>query len=204
MLDLSQDALAQECGLSLNTIHSLEKGQVSYRSSMEVRRTLEKKGIEFLGNNGLSRRDDTSITYTGEDGTDNFYEDMLATVKESGGEIVAEYRTAEVFARSLGISSSDKQDRIEQLSKYASVRCLISNANQSSLTIPSIRMRATSYQLPMPLSTFTCGNKHTVVITPDGIKFFYYVMRSVEVVQCELHAFAAHWDRAHPLVSSKP
>jgi len=103
MLDWSQDALAHASGLSAATIHNLEKGYLSPRSSIEVRRVLEEEGFEFHGQTGIERYGDESRIFRGPNSTGLFLEDVLSTVKKRDGEITAIFKSKENFTRSLGI-----------------------------------------------------------------------------------------------------
>ena len=136
MIDWSQEALAEASGLSPTTIHNLEKGKLSHRSTIPVRKALENKGFEFFGTNGLNRRTDESRTYEGVNSQEEFFEDIFATAKESGGEIVAIYKSSETLARSLGVTNFNNLECLELLSKFAKVKCLISDVRNSSLLIP--------------------------------------------------------------------
>jgi len=98
IMNWSQDVMAQECGLSLTTIHNLEKGFKSTRSSEEIRKKLEDKGFEFFGRKGISLREDTHRTYEGRDGCQKFCENLLSTAKQNGGEIIAVFRVCLALA----------------------------------------------------------------------------------------------------------
>ena len=199
MLEWTQDMLAQETGLSSNTIHSLENGHITVRSSMEVRKTLENRGFEFFGKNGLSRRTTLTRSYEGADSCEKFFEDMLATAKEKGGEINAIYRTSEGLARSLGIGKDDNLERLERLSKFVVVKCLLADPLHSSLAIPFFQFRATSHRPAGPWSTLTCGDKHAIVLTKDRAEFAFVVMHSTDIAQTDRKEFVALWDSALPL-----
>ncbi len=203
MLNWSQDVLAQEAGLSLNTIHSLEKG-FSSRSVTLVRKILEKKGIEFFGSHGISRRGDDSVTYSGSEGASKFYDDMLATAKEHGGEMIACFKTAEIMARSLNATDKNNQKHLEQLSKFASVKCLLSENVLSPFMVSLFEYKATAQpHIRWPLSIIACGNKHAVILSQNGTDFFYYVSKDIESVQKEYAFFAPLWNEAWSLPNSK-
>ena len=200
MLDWSQDELAQASGLSLNTVCSLENGHVSPRSSIEVRKVLESKGFDFIGTNGLSRRTDEYKAYNGTDGRDKFYDDVLATVKEKGGEVVAIFETQEHLADALGVANHANLERLERLSKFAKVRCLISDLNNSSLSIPYFQFGVIPKHPFAPFSSFTYGNK-SALLARNGADYFYFVMTSVNIAQDRFNGFARDWDAAVPFVT---
>ena len=199
MIDWSQDALAQASGLSLNTIHNLENGHQSPRSSTAVRKIFENKGFEFFETNGLIRRTDKIKIYKGTDGCDKFYDDLLATAKERGGEIGAIFGRQETLANALGVTNYSNLERLERLSKFVTVKCLIADVHNSLTFIPSFQFRAIPRHPFLPMSSFIYGNKTAIVIT-DGVEFVYHVMRSAEITQKSWDDFRPQWDAGIPLV----
>ena len=202
MLDWSQEALAQASGLSPATIHNLEKGHISPRSAREVRRTFESKGFEFFENNGLGLNPDEIKVYKGTGSPDRFYEDMLATAKENGGEIAAIYKSQEILLRSLGVANAANPERLERLGKMAAVKCLFSEAHNTSLQVPEFQFRALpKYQIGHS-SFFVCGNKYAIVLTKEGKDFTYIVMKSVDMAQSGWREFLPLWNSAVPLLNA--
>ena len=201
LLSWSQDMLAIESGVGINTINKYEKGEeITYSRLSKIRQSLEDKDIEFFGENGVSRRTDSHRIYKGADSCDSFYEEMLSAAKTKGGEIVAIYRTAEALAQSLGAANNASLERLEQLSKYAKVKCLLSDAAHSTLVIPSFEFRAVPQHPPGFWSSMTCGNKHAIVATKDGVDFVFFVMTSFDFAQADRTAFWPRWDSAVPVV----
>ena len=199
MLDWSQDILAQEAGVSPATIYNFEKGHQSYSSSRKIREALERKGFEFIGTKGLNRCEETRTFYEGPDSCDRFYEDMLATAKHCNGEVAAIYRTSEQFARSLGVTDFSNLERLEKLSKLARVKCLLSDARDTTLLIAAFQFKAIPQHPFEPLAIFICGDKYTIVIT-NGREFSFYVMKSADRANAEMLQFTRHWNVALPLV----
>ena len=177
----------------------LRTGIYPPRSSIEVRKVLENKGFDFIGTNGLSRRSDEYKAYNGTDGRDKFYDDVLATVKEKGGEIVAIFETQEYLADALGITNHANLERLERLSKFAKVRCLISDLSNSSLSIPYFQFGMIPKHPFAPFSSFTYGNK-SALLARNGADYFYFVMTSVDIAQDRFKSFARDWDAAVPFV----
>ena len=201
-MNWSQDVMAQECGLSLTTIHNLEKGFRSTRSSEEIRKKLEDKGFEFFGRKGISLREDTHRTYEGRDGCQKFCENLLSTAKENGGEIIAVFRSVEILVRSLGVSNFHELGRLEELSQYATVKCLLTDATNPSLTIPFFQFKAVSQYTHSLQSFITYGNNYAVIITKDGVEPFYYVAHDVAQAQNDRKEFALRWQNGLSLASS--
>ena len=199
MSDWSQDALAQATGLSPRTIHNLEMGYQSPRSSKAVRRIFEDKGFEFFELNGLSRCTDKTKIYKGTSGRDKFYNDLLVSAKEKGGEIGAIFGIQETLADALGVPDYFNLERLERLSKFATVKCLLADAQNSLTFIPSFQFRAIPRHPFIPMSSFIYGNKTAIIVT-DGVEFVYHVIQSAEVTQKSWNDFRLRWDAGLPIV----
>ena len=198
MLDWSQEDLAQASRLSPNTIYNLEKGHISPRKLTVVRAALENKGVEFLGTNGVDRRAEEHKSYGGADSCDKFYGDLLSTVKERDCEITAIFETQEILAKALGATNRANLDRLERLSTFAKVRCLLSDAGNTSLFLPFFEFRAISKHPLAPISILMYGDKLALVVV-DGIDFSFFVVSSMAIVQNGLKRFESNWDAALPL-----
>jgi DNA-binding XRE family transcriptional regulator len=198
MLDWSQDMLAQASGLSPNTIISLEKGNLSPRSATEVKKAFEKEGFEFHGKSGVNRRYDEIRTYEGIDATEKFYDDMLSTVREKGGDIFAIYKSQEIFFNSLGIEGAINLNRLDELNKFANLQCLLTEARELFAPDSACQFRAVIDFQRGPWSLLTYGDKHAIVLKKNA-DFVYIVMRSVEIVQTCIKEFMPLWNKALPL-----
>ena len=198
-IDLTRDALAEEAGVSAATIRNLERGKVSHRSAETVRAALEIKGFRFHGRNGLSRPTDENKTYEGANSRDEFYEDVLTTAKQRGGEIAVLFKTQDLLTRSLGITDDDRLDRISELAKFATIKCLLSDVRQLSLyTSPRVQIRAAAHNPLGPLGTFIYADK-TAVVVSNGRDFVFHVTKSMTITHDTWKGFASCWETAMPL-----
>lgn len=204
LLDWTQDELAQASGVSPKTIAKLEGGEnITLTRLLDIRKSLEGEGIEFLGNKGVIRNTDKPIIYSGPEGCEQFYEDMLVTAKEKGGEIIAVYETSNLLARSLGIADDSNLERLTSLSKYASIKCLLTDARQASLTIPCVEFRAIAPQQGI-WSVFQCGDRHTLVYTRGNGDFWFYGLKSIDIALAETKLFTTLWNNGLPLAIREP
>lgn len=199
MIEWSQEALAQESGLSLATIYNLEKGHQSLRSSQEIRKAFERKGFEFSGTNGVSRRLEEHTNYGGPEGIDKFYEDLLTTTEEGHRDIVAMFASQEDFARVLGVDPKGSLSRLEELSRHAKVKCLLWDVPKTTLLIPYFQFRVARTKRKLsPFSLVTYGKK-TALIAFDN-NFTYFVMTSAVIANDTMKDFIADWDAAMPII----
>ena len=199
MIKWSRSELAKEAGVSPGTIYNLEKGERSFSSAQKVRITFESKGFEFIGTQGVSRAENTFVTYSGQDGCHKFYEDLMATAKNYGGETAVIHTSSQLLLRSLGIVDSTKLDRLNRLRELTTVKCLLSDTQDASCLISLLEVKA----IPQPplghMGAFVCGNSFTVIIPiEDG--FTFHVRKAVDIANKEMLNFTRHWNTAVPLV----
>jgi DNA-binding XRE family transcriptional regulator len=164
-LDWTRETLADKSGVSPATIRNLERGNMSIRSAEEVRAALEKVGFHFHGSNGMSRQIKESRIYDGPHSREDFHEDLLSTVSEKGGEIDAIFESQAHLARALGVTNYDRPERLERLGKLATVKCLLADARQLPLSVPSFQFRATEHIRISPAASLVYGDK-TAVLPP--------------------------------------
>jgi DNA-binding XRE family transcriptional regulator len=200
MLDMTQDDLAQACGLSLNTIHSLENGHLSIRSLAVVKKTLESKGFEFYGKNGLSLQTDETRTYEGEGSWDKFYDDLLTTAKDKGGEVVIICKSHEILAHCVGATKTNLV-RLQELSKFATIKCILTKTQNSPLFIPFFECKGLTNYRGYPWTMITFGDKTAIILTKNGVQFSYVVIKSIDTAQEGYLDFEFLWNAAIPLTT---
>jgi DNA-binding XRE family transcriptional regulator len=199
-IDWTRDALAHESGVSAATIRNLEKGKISHRSAEGVRLAFENKGFKFHGKNGLTRHIDESRTYEGPGSCDAFYDDLIATATQQGGEISAIFKTQQQFTRSLGLTDDANIKRLEQLGKLATVKCLLSDARHPFQPMPPVLFRAITRNPIGVFGTFIFADK-TAVVVINGKDFVFQVMKSIQIAKESGKEFAANWETGLPLAA---
>lgn len=90
ILDWSREDLAIATGLSPDTIRRIESGALQPRASTmaAIRTAFERRGIEFLPNNGLAMRDETVTLIEGKDCLVRLFDDIYHNLKDIGGEVL--------------------------------------------------------------------------------------------------------------------
>lgn len=90
ILNWSQGDLSDRTDISATSIGSIENGLTQARAStLEVIQTaFERAGIEFIGMDGVRKRNDFIWTHTGASGLRDFMDHVYETAKTYGGEIV--------------------------------------------------------------------------------------------------------------------
>ena len=201
LLNLTQEQLAEASGTSPSTINKFERGEsISFDKLNNARVTLERKGVEFLGKDGVIRHAHGVRTYQGVLGGELFFDDLISTIREKGGAVVATFDTQETLAGALGVSDYAKLGRLEQLNKFAKVNCLLSNIHQSGAFISLFQFRAIARNPLHPFYSIIYGDK-IALIAADGTDFTYVVMQSSLNAQNNLETFELEWNAAFPFVA---
>jgi transcriptional regulator with XRE-family HTH domain len=199
LLDWTRDDLALASCVSPKTVARFEKGEkISLARLIEIRRSLEKEGVEFLSNKGVVLNNNDAQKYSGPDGMDQFYDDMLTEAKEHGGDILALYNTSEEFAASLGIIHNTHLNRLTNLSRHAKIKCLLTNPCGSSFSLPSVHVKALASPPTGIWSTLLCGNKIVFVFMTNKNEFWYYVITSFDIALKERMHLLELWGNALP------
>lgn len=211
LLLMSQEELAVAAGVSARTVTKAESMHgpnqsefVSYESLQKIRKTLESRNIKFLGTKGVTILEVSQAkAFEGEDGPFIFFDDVLEAAKNHN-EIFAVFDTADTLARSLGVVNFNDLRRLEEISRVATVKLLLTNAEKSVLDIPFFQVKQTtrfpfSYQ-----SRIFCGKLHATIQMLDGRHFSYYETNSLELAAAGQNDFLSAWATSTPIAEMKP
>ena len=89
-LGLKQAELAEDCGLSKTAITHFESGLFNPRSEnmASIRAALEARGIQFVGDYGVQKRETAFRLVEGETMFLDVWDDVFDTLKKTGGEVL--------------------------------------------------------------------------------------------------------------------
>lgn len=92
-LGIKQAELANDCGLSKTAITHFESGLFQPRAEnmTNIRAALENRGIEFVGNYGVQKRQTLFKLLEGETMHLDLWDDVFNTLKRTGGEVLISY-----------------------------------------------------------------------------------------------------------------
>ncbi len=199
LLDWSQEYLAAVSGLSIATISNMERGNLSLRSVGEVQRIFEGAGIEFLGDDGVRRCSRLIQTFDGVTSCEKFLDDMLRTLKEKGGDVIAVFKSQDMIARSLGVTPSSGVRQIKSLHDAAKMHFLVSEISDVLFLVPLFEFRTVGRRSITPVPYYVYGDKHALVIMEGVGAPRFHVMQSVSVTQSCRNHFLSLWNDAAPL-----
>lgn len=211
ILGWSQGETADKAGLSPTTICNLEKTrnldkcQITLRSMIEVQRTFERHGLEFLDGDGVRRRTEEVTIYARSDSCDRFFNEIHKTATEHHGEIVAVARSQEMLCRALGSEGATQPDRLNKLAEAAPIKCLLSESLSIPLMIDACQFRISPKYHVGAASYLVCGDKYAIILAEGRGLFKFALFKSTFMAQAARHDFLPLWNAAAPfMIASAP
>jgi transcriptional regulator with XRE-family HTH domain len=200
-LNWSQDDLAAAAEVSRSTVRSFESGFSPRRGSVaQMRKAFEKADIEFMEGDGVKRRTNKMIVYRGYDGRDQFYNDVLETTKDQGGDILCAVKSQDLFLRACGVTDGGGFERLESLGKLVKIKCLITGAQTLPVHVPSVEFRTTPHcHIINTSSSFGYGNKYVTALEEGRTDILFTIYHIAQAAQDYRFDFLSVWENALPL-----
>jgi transcriptional regulator with XRE-family HTH domain len=124
-LGLKQVELANDCGLSKTAITHFESGLFRPRSEnmTAIKTALESRGIEFLGQAGVQKRETAYRLLEGENMYVEVWDDIFETLRHDGGEVCIGYCTEREPAQK---NLKELEDHLSRLKEHNITERIIS------------------------------------------------------------------------------
>lgn len=198
LLNWKQERLADASGTSIGTVNKFEQDEkISNDSREKIRKALENARIEFVDGGVVLRAESKSKAFDGSDGPDIFYQEMLSAAKERGGDLWAVYDTAETFARSLGAVDYNNLERIEALSRFVTIKCLLTNSRNSSIELPMCQFRSVPRMVFGYEFRAVCGDLHAQLRKENNKdEFSYYLSERKDIAMEAVLDISSSWNAA--------
>lgn len=105
LLDWTQETLAERSGVARATIKNVESGNTLPRleTANALQRTLEEAGVEFLPSSGVRMKDRIITTYEGRDANRRLMEDIIHTLRDTGGDMFIAHGNEKEAVEDLGM-----------------------------------------------------------------------------------------------------
>ena len=202
MLGWSREDMAAATRLSLTTIRNLEAGTISPRHATyhTIRLAVGENGVEFTDREGVRATVRDLFVFEGPDAADRFFEDMLQTFRQRGGEVRAMCPTQPLLAECFG-AENGKLDRLKQLSSTGRVACLLSDCREPLHPMASIQFRAVSKSEVCPSPYFVYGDRLGFASREGRSELRFVVIQSVCMARHWGDHFRALWDSAVPFLT---
>jgi transcriptional regulator with XRE-family HTH domain len=186
MLGWGQRKFAKATGLSFSTVRRLEDGSDAARGKTyeAIRRAVEENGLEFTELDGVRTRPRGLQVFEGLDATEQFFEHLQRTVRETGGEILVISPTFATLMQCFGASAS-KLDPVRKLSGTAPIKCLLWDSPEAPPGVEGIGFRAVSRQQAWPTPYFIYADRLCFSMWDDGTSLRFIVVQSP--------TYSGHW-----------
>lgn len=198
LLDWSQEDLAEATNLSIATIRKLELGYISPRSSTTdvLRQALEGAGIEFTDAEGVRRRQEEIKIYQGAHGCLSFFEDIVATSKKSGSELLAVASSDLALSYLFGAEPGRYLEEAVARQEVVKVKIILTDTFDLPLSTPRLEYRSLSsnYVDPMPFCVY--GDKYALVAASDSRISKIVVVQSSTAARSSRRHFESMWEKA--------
>jgi transcriptional regulator with XRE-family HTH domain len=198
LLDWSQDDLANASGLSIATIRKMELGHISPRgkTTSSFRRTFEDAGLEFIEPDGVRHRPDEITVYQGSDGLHAFFDDVYATAKRRGGEILHVCASEDPYEEILGDYHSS---RMTEIRDKVTVKCILTENPDNIFCSPYCEYRFISKHYVDSVPFYVYDNKYAAIIFGADPSPKVIVVQSPVMSRAFRCQFESMWDKATQL-----
>ena len=121
LLNWSQSELSKRTGISTTSIGNIEAGNTQARESTlrTIRQAFENAGIEFIGTEGMRKKNDTIDVYEGHEGFINFFDYVYQTVLTEGTDIYACNIEEDIFIEYAGDFAKKHMERMKNIEGLA-------------------------------------------------------------------------------------
>jgi transcriptional regulator with XRE-family HTH domain len=203
LLNWSQSALAQECGISVTAMNNIDRGLAVPRSSTldKIQTVLEENGVEFTEGKGVRMRDELFIvhSYKGPDAIIRYMKDVVETLKKTGDvalHMLADERSYFELTKQYSFVFKYFQD----FRKYGLHEYILTTEGIMERYGPPdcATYKWCSPELTSQIGTSIYGNKYCIFLEDRIV-----VIENPAIVEAYRAQFMQNWKRARPMPPAK-
>lgn len=208
LLKWSRERLAREANVARGTICTFED-DIAIRESiiLDIQSVFDSNGVECLPDGSVRPRSDGVKDFRGLGGCDRFFDNIAKMLKDKASCVVCRIGSQSMLTKATGRNGLTNFDRLQNLGKIVSVKCLLADQNIYLPGSPSFEVRV--YHEP-PVNCVSCdfayGNEVTLAIEQDMRFNFrhpvYVVLESPKLVKKAIEQFEKRWLEAKPYTTS--
>jgi len=202
LLNWTQDDLAETSKVSRKTIRLIESDEPARTSNIKkIQQTLTDHGIEFMHGYGVKLRSKDLCEFTGPESCDEFFDYVLKTMKERGGDLICIISELDILTKAASSSGLTNIERLEQLQKFSNVKCLIQDKIETSFETPTFEIRVLPEEPTIiPISAFAFGNQWVGGFLDDyKTNFTFVVFNKASLMHKCQNYFMPRWHVAKQL-----
>lgn len=208
LLKWSREKLAQEANVARGTICTFEDdAPVRESIILDIQSVFDAHGVECLPDGSVRPRSDGVKDFRGLGGCDRFFANVEKMLRDPALGLVCRIGSQNMLTKATGRNGLTNFDRLQKLSKIASVKCMLTDQNIYLPGPPSFEVRV--YNEP-PINFVSCdfayGDEVTLGIEQD-VRFnfrqpVYVVLESPKLVKQAFDHFEKRWFEAKPYTTS--
>lgn len=209
LLKWSREKLAKEANVSRGTIRIFEDDQPIRESIvLDIYSVFDAHGVECCPDGSVRPRSDNIKDFRGLGGCDRFFANIEKLAKKTNTGVVCRIGSQKMLTRVTGRNGMTNFDRLENLSKVAHVRCLLSDQKIYLPGTPSFEVRVYPEIRPSIIaSEFAYGEEATFAVDQDDRYNFchpaYMVLEYPSLAKRMIQYFEEHWQDSMPYLPSK-
>ncbi|MGE0108450.1 MAG: hypothetical protein AB7S81_01615 [Bdellovibrionales bacterium] len=209
LLKWSREKLAEEANVARGTIRIFEDDQPIRESIvLDIQSVFDANGVECCPDGSVRPRSDNIKDFRGLGGCDRFFANIEKLVKEINTGVVCRIGSQKMMTRVTGRNGMTNFERLENLSKIAHVRCLLSDQRIYLPGTPSFEVKVYPENRPSIISSeFAYGEEATFAVDQDDRFHFchpaYMVLEYPSLAKRMFEYFEEHWLDATPYLPSK-
>lgn len=209
LLKWSREKLAHEANVSRGTICTFEDDAAIRESIvLDIQSVFDAHGVECLPDGSVRPRSDGIKDFRGLGGCDRFFANIEKMLKNKDTGVVCRIGCQNMLSKATGKNGLTNFDRLQNLSKVASVKCLLTDQTIYLPGSPSFEVRV--YPEPpvnMITSDFAYGEEVTFAVEDDNRFNFrhpvYMVIESPKLMKKAFEHFEKRWPEAKPYTTSR-
>ncbi len=208
LLKWSREKLAHEANVARGTICTFEDdAPVRESIILDIQSVFDAHGVECLPDGSVRPRSDGVKDFRGLGSCDRFFDNIEKMLKDKASGVVCRIGSQGMLTKVTGRNGLTNFDRLQNLSKVVSVKCLLADQNIYLPRGPSFEVRV--YHEP-PVNCVSCdfayGDEVTFAIEQDMRFNFrqpvYVVFESPKLVKKTFEHFEKRWLEAKPYTTS--
>ncbi len=208
LLKWSREKLAEEANVARGTIRIFEDDTPVRESIvMDIQGVFDAHGVECNLDGSVKPRSDNIKDFRGVGGCDRFFANIEKMHKEKNTGLVCRIGRQEMLSKATGRNGLTNFERLENLSKTISVRCLLADPKIYLPGKPSFEVRIHPEARSSVISSeFAYGEEVTFAIEQDPRLSFchpaYIVIEHPNLAKKVFDTFEKHWPEAQPYTTT--
>ncbi len=199
MVSLSQAKVAEQLGVVVSVLSKIEKEQTDPPISRlkQLQSFYEGLGIAFTENDGVKRKSSAIRTLEGQEGFWQFYDDVYATIKEHGGEILVSNVDERDFKKWMGERTNAHITKMTKLLKERNFfsKILIKEGDYDLTASDMAEYRWTPKERFSEIPFYIYGEKLAIIdFEQNNVSIF--IIDNKKITEAYKKQFEIIWDQA--------